>query len=99
VIGDSAGGYVAQMLGTTNGERIFDKGDFLDTSSDVQATVPLYGIFDLRSIGEGFPDAVQKVHKSPAVTEALLVNGTAFGTFPGASIEGAAKATSRDANL
>lgn len=86
VIGDSAGGYVAQMLGTTNGERTFDKGDFTDKSSDVQAAVSLYGISDLRSIGEGFPKAVQKVHQSPAVTEALLVNGTAFGTFPGATI-------------
>jgi len=87
VIGDSAGGYVAQMLGTTNGERAFDKGDFTDRSSDVQAAVSLYGISDLRSIGEGFPEAVQKVHGSPAVTEALLLNGTAFGTFPGASIQ------------
>lgn len=87
VMGDSAGGYVAQMLGTTNGERVFDKGDFTDKSSDVQAAVSLYGISDLRSIGEGFPEAVQKVHKSPAVTEALLVNGTAFGTFPGATID------------
>lgn len=86
VIGDSAGGYVAQMLGTTNGEKAFDKGDFLDSSSDVQAAVTLYGISDLRSIGEGFPVAVQKVHESPAVTEALLLNGPAFGTFPGASI-------------
>lgn len=86
VIGDSAGGYVAQMLGTTNGERAFDKGDFTDKSSDVQAVVSLYGISDLRSIGEGFPEAVQKVHQSPAVTEALLVNGPAFGKFPGASI-------------
>ena len=74
------------MLGTTNGERAFDKGTFLDKSSDVQAAVTLYGISDLRTIGEGFPDAVQKVHQSPAVTEALLLNGPAFGTFPGASI-------------
>ncbi|MEB2647860.1 alpha/beta hydrolase [Pseudomonas canadensis] len=86
VIGDSAGGYVAQMLGMTNGERAFDKGTFLDKSSDVQAVVTLYGISDLRDIGEGFPEAVQKVHQSPAVTEALLLNGPAFGTFPGASI-------------
>ncbi len=87
VVGDSAGGYVAQMLGTTNGERAFDKGDFIDKSSDVQAAATLYGISDLRSIGEGFPEAVQRVHQSPAVTEALLVNGTAFGTFPGATID------------
>lgn len=29
VIGDSAGGYVAQMMGVTNGEKGFDTGDFL----------------------------------------------------------------------
>lgn len=27
VIGDSAGGYLVDMLGTTNGEKAFDKGD------------------------------------------------------------------------
>ena len=86
VLGDSAGGYVAQMLGTTNGEKVFDKGAFLEKSSEVQAAVTLYGISDLRSIGEGFPDAVQKVHHSPAVTEALLLNGPAFAEFPGASV-------------
>ncbi|WP_244506364.1 alpha/beta hydrolase [Pararhizobium polonicum] len=86
VIGDSAGGYVAQMLGATNGEKTFDTGQFLDKSSDVQAAVTLYGISDLRSIGEGFPEAVQKVHQSPAVTEALLLNGPAFGEFPGATV-------------
>jgi acetyl esterase/lipase len=86
VLGDSAGGYLAQMLGTTNGSREFDQGDFLDQSSDVAAVVTLFGISDLRNIGEGFSEAVQKVHASPAVTEALLVNGVAFRDFAGAAI-------------
>ncbi|MGJ7578915.1 alpha/beta hydrolase fold domain-containing protein [Variovorax sp. RHLX14] len=86
VLGDSAGGYVAQMLGTTNGDKVFDKGQFLEKSSEVQAAVTLYGISDLRSIGEGFPEAIRKVHESPAVTEALLLNGPAFAEFPGASV-------------
>lgn len=86
VLGDSAGGWLAQMLGTTNGDKSFDKGDFPDQSSDVQAVATLYGISDLRSIGEGFPDAIQNVHRSPAATEALLVNGTAFRNFAGASV-------------
>jgi len=85
--GDSAGGYVAQLLGTTNGERRFDKGVFLDKSSDVQAVVTLYGLSNLLDIGAGFPENIQKVHESPAVTEALLVNGPAFARFPGASIQ------------
>lgn len=86
VIGDSAGGYVSQMMGTTNGETEFDVGDFTEVSSDVQAAVTIYGISSLLNIGEGYSDAIQKVHASPAVTEALLVHGPAFADFPGGSI-------------
>ncbi|MGC8400109.1 alpha/beta hydrolase fold domain-containing protein [Enterobacter mori] len=86
VLGDSAGGWLVQMLGTTNGDKSFDRGDFLSQSSDVQAVATLYGISDLRNIGEGFPDDIQEVHQSPAATEALLVNGAAFRNFAGASI-------------
>lgn len=86
VLGDSAGGYLSQMMGLTNGDKSFDRGDFLTRSSDVQAAVTLYGISDLRNIGEGFPSAIQKVHASPAVTEALLVHGSAFRDWPGATI-------------
>lgn len=86
VIGDSAGGYVAQMVGTTNGEKGFDQGDYLDQSSDVQAAATMYGISNLMNIGEGHSEEIQKIHASPAVTEALLVNGCAFFTHPGASI-------------
>lgn len=86
-LGDSAGGYVSQMMGTTNGEKQFDQGDYLDQSSDVQACATIYGISSLLNIGEGFPKDIQKVHASPAVTEALLVNGPAFATSVGASIQ------------
>ncbi len=75
VLGDSAGGYVVQMLGATNGEKGWDKGDFLDQSSDVQAVVSIYGISDLTSIGEELNQ--DSLHASPTATEALLVNGTA----------------------
>lgn len=86
VLGDSAGGYLVQMLGATNGEKTFDKGDFMNVSSDVQAVCSFYGISDLTSIGEGLDEAQIRIHASPAVTEALLVHGPAFGKFPGASI-------------
>ncbi len=85
-LGDSAGGYVVQMLGTTDGEKGWDKGDYLDKSSDVQAVVSIYGISDLTSIGAGYSPEIQKVHESPAATEALLVFGPAFGTNPGSSV-------------
>lgn len=86
VLGDSAGGYVSQMLGMTNGEKAFDTGQFLDKPSDVQAVATIYGISNLLTIGEGFPKEIDRVHQSPAVTEALLLNGPAFADFPGASI-------------
>lgn len=86
VLGDSAGGWLAQMLGTTNGDDTFDKGSNLCQPSDVQAVATLYGISDLRNIGAGFSEAVQHAHHSPAVTEALLVHGVAFNEFAGASI-------------
>lgn len=86
VLGDSAGGYLSQMVAVTGNEKQFDKGDNLHVGSTVQAAATLYGISDLRNIGAGFDEAIQKVHQSPAVTEALLVNGVAFNEYPGASI-------------
>lgn len=86
VMGDSAGGYVSQMMGTTNGEDEFNVGEYTDYSSDVQAAVTIYGISNLMNIGEGYPEAIQKVHESPAVTEALLFYGPAFAEFAGKSI-------------
>ena len=86
VLGDSAGGYLSQMVAVTGNEKQFDKGDNLHVDSTVQAAATLYGISDLRNIGAGFDEAIQKVHQSPAVTEALLVNGVAFNECPGASI-------------
>lgn len=87
VLGDSAGGYLSMMTGATNGESGFDVGENMDQNSMVQSVVSLYGISNLTNIGSDFSEKIQLVHKSPAVTEALLVNGPAFGTFPGASIE------------
>lgn len=82
VLGDSAGGYITQMLGATNDETGWDKGDFTHVSSAVQAVVSIYGISDLLTIGEGFNDDIQAIHRSPAVTESLLINGPAFKTLP-----------------
>ena len=86
VLGDSAGGYLVQMLGATTGEKGWDRGDWLDQSSSVQAVASLYGISDLLSIGKGLGEARESVHRSPAVTEALLLHGPAFDVNPGKSI-------------
>ena len=87
VFGDSAGGYLTQMVATTNGETKYDQGDFTEVSSEVQAACSIYGISDLSRIGEGYSDEIVAVHQSPAVTEALLLHGPAFNTFPGATID------------
>lgn len=84
LLGDSAGGYVVQMAGATNGEKNWNVGDFKEVSSDVQAVVSIYGISDLTTIGEGIGN--ENVHASAAVTEALLLNGPAFKDFAGASV-------------
>lgn len=75
VMGDSAGGYLSAMASTTSGTRQFDKGDYLDQNSDVQAAVDFYGLSDLTRVGSDFPKKVQDTHKSPGATEALWVNG------------------------
>lgn len=86
VLGDSAGGWLAQMLAMTGDTSDHDRGDWLDMSAAVQAAVSLYGISDLRNIGAGFSEAIGEVHASTASTEALLVHGVAFGDFAGATI-------------
>lgn len=86
VLGDSAGGYMSQLVAATNDEPQFDVGEYLDQSSNVQAAVTIYGISNLANIGQGFPANIQAVHASPAVTEAIIVNGPAFGTNQGASV-------------
>jgi len=75
VMGDSAGGYLAAMVGTSNGTKKFDKGENLDQSSDVKAAVDIYGLSDLTRVGSDFSETVQKKHKSAGASEALWVNG------------------------
>jgi len=52
VAGSSAGGHLAALVGITNGhpELEGEVGDHLDTSSDVQAIVDLYGASNLTTI-------------------------------------------------
>lgn len=88
--GSSAGGYMGVMLGVLgntaqyNDEIQFDVGDNLDQSSAVQGVLDFYGVSDLTIIGAGLSN--YDVHDSESNTEALLVNGTAFGSNPGGSV-------------
>ena len=84
--GDSSGGYAATMVATSNGEKKFEEGTNLDQSSDVACCIDFYGPTDLTTIGKGLGEEIEKGHESASTTEAMLVNGTAFGTNPGGSV-------------
>lgn len=86
VMGNSSGGYFATMVGVTGSNTDFDTGDNLDQSSAVKAVIDLYGVSDLTIIGAGLDEEIAEGHDSPATTEAMLVNGTAFGNNKGASV-------------
>ena len=56
VIGESAGGHLVAMLGTTSGSKTFDVGENLDSSSDVTCVVDLFGVADITIFdGPNFP--------------------------------------------
>jgi acetyl esterase/lipase len=75
VWGESAGGYIAAMVGTTNGVKQFDVGDNLDQSSDVQAVIDQFGPSDLSRIGADFDPAYQRVLLSLGNSTAQWVYG------------------------
>lgn len=85
-MGNSSGGYFATMLGVTGDVAEFDTGDNTAESSSVNAVIDLYGVSDLTIIGAGLSEALEQGHHSPATTEAMLINGTAFGDNQGASV-------------
>ncbi|MFC3024062.1 alpha/beta hydrolase fold domain-containing protein [Vibrio zhugei] len=86
VLGNSAGGWLAEMMGTTNEEVEFDKGWFLEQPSNVNAVATLYGISNLLNIGEGYEGDANASHKQANVPEALLINGIAFHDHLGGTI-------------
>jgi acetyl esterase/lipase len=47
VVGESAGGHLVAMLGTTSGKHVYDVGENLNYSSDVTSVVDLFGVNDL----------------------------------------------------
>ncbi|WP_329319660.1 alpha/beta hydrolase [Streptomyces sp. NBC_01262] len=75
VWGQSAGGYLAAMTGTTNGVKKFEAGDNLDQSSDVQAVVDEFGPADLATTTSDFDAATQKTYLAPGTNSAKFVFG------------------------
>ena len=75
VLGNSAGGYLSAFMGVLNDNREFDVGDFLDQSSNILCAADIFGISELMSIGDDYPEEVRKLHDSPGITEAMWVKG------------------------
>lgn len=75
VMGMSAGGYLATMVGVTGNVDKFNFGDYLNERVDVQAVVDIFGPTDLTKIADDYPKDVQKIYNSPGAPPALFVNG------------------------
>ncbi|MFD5074047.1 alpha/beta hydrolase fold domain-containing protein [Streptomyces sp. NPDC058371] len=89
VWGESAGGYLAAMVGVTNGLSRFDSGDHLDRSSEVAAVVDMFGAGDLSAIAADFDDETQEFFRGADNSIAWYVfgrnSGTALADDPGAT--------------
>jgi acetyl esterase/lipase len=78
VWGESAGGYLAAMLGATNGLAEFETPDDSGDSragSDVQAVVDLFGASDLARLAADFDPEAQREHLQPGSPMAAFVFG------------------------
>mgnify|MGYP002624140941 FL=1 len=75
ILGNSAGGYLSSFVGLINGNKEFDKGDYLEFSSDVLCAADIFGISELMSIGDDYPEEERRLHDSPGITEAMWVKG------------------------
>jgi acetyl esterase/lipase len=65
VWGESAGGYIAAMVGVTNGKQSFETGPDLDQSSAVQAVVDKFGASDIARIASDFDAKTRAVYEHP----------------------------------
>jgi acetyl esterase/lipase len=65
VWGESAGGYLAAMVGVTNGIKSFDMGNDLEQSSDVQAVVDKFGASDLSKLASDFDQRAKDANDAP----------------------------------
>lgn len=70
--GDSAGGQLAAVAGTAANIQAFDKGDYLNTSSSVQAVVDDFGITDLVKLVK-YP--LRGIYNAPDTAFSRLVGG------------------------
>jgi acetyl esterase/lipase len=101
VWGQSAGGYLAAMTGTTNGLARFETGNNLDQSSRVDAVVDQFGPSDLSKIADDFDATMRQASIAPGNTAATFVFGpgtTKSITEDPAAVASANPATYADAS-
>lgn len=79
IMGNSAGGHLAALAGTTIDMKEFNEGDNLEYSTKVNAVIDLYGPSDLTKIGEGLAnqDILTDSHYSESAPAGLWINGMA----------------------
>ena len=75
--GESAGGYLASMVGTTGTVAAFDTPDNADFGSEVQAVVNQFGASDLLKLAADFDPDAQQSHLRPGTPAAAFVFGPA----------------------
>ena len=73
--GDSAGGHLVALLGTTGAVKDFDRGANLDVSSRVQAVVDFYGPTDLLRLAEQSGPNNKVDHNATNSPESQLIGG------------------------
>ena len=79
VWGESAGGYLSAMIGTTNGVEKFEVGENLDQSSDVKAAIDSYGLSDLTKIGDDYDEEAAKAHFTVISPDGQFIHGKNSG--------------------
>lgn len=79
VWGESAGGYLAAMVGTTNGVKEFEVGENLNQSSDVKATIDYYGLSDLTKIGADYDEEAANSHYTTSSPDGQYIHGKYSG--------------------
>src|SRR5690554_6056818 len=75
VMGESAGGHLAVLTGTTGETGEFDKGNYLEESSAVQAVCDWYGVIDLWELAHSGNDVNNTSNHAAAIGYQLLGEG------------------------
>jgi len=87
VMGESAGGGVAAMVGTTCGVTEFDEGANLDQSSCVQAAIDWYGVSDMNQLDAMAPPNATLIHNGPDSSQSIVLGCSLHYTCPEAVVK------------